>query len=212
MNGIDNMNISNSQALPPQQEGGQADIVETVRASDSPEARRFFVQAKARLFDIANWGNISEGITASFTLTDKYGSIKAGLPKVGDHIRINIPGPGSLAGEGYDWVRIEIVEEMGEQDWEFCFIKVRPSEDPAKKEGTAHFFESQATSTFIIRREGTLLVAEIHGRNEKPNTSSKWLTDNIRNLLVSTAATSGLAKIQWQKLAKGLLNFQLAMS
>ncbi len=210
LNGIDNMDISGSQAVPPQQEGGRADIVETLRASNIQEAKLFFVQVKDRLFDIANWGNISSGISASFALTDKDGNIKFRLPHAGDHIRINIPGPGTIGGEGYDWVRIEIVEQISEPDWEFCFIKVRPSEDPAEKEGTAHFFESQATSTFIIRREGTLLIAEIHGRNEKPNTGSKWLADIVRNLVVGTAATGGLAKIQWQKLAKGLLNFQQA--
>ena len=202
------MNTSDSRAVPAQQDGEQVDIVETTTASNNQEAKRFFAEAKDRLFDIHNWGNISEGISASFALTDKQGNIKNGLPKVGDHIRINIPGPGSSAGEGYDWVRIEIVEEISEPEWEFSIIKVRPAEDPVKMEGTAHFFANQATSSFIIKREGIFLAAEIHGRNEKPNTASKWLTDIIRNLIVGTAATSGFAKLQWQKLAKGLLNFQ----
>ena len=198
--------------VPPQQEGGQADIVETRKASNCPQAKSYFGQAKEKLYDIAHWDNFSEGMSASFALTDSNGVIKNGLPAVGDHIRINLPGPGSSAGRGYDWVRIEIVEEISEPDWEFCIIKVRPSEDPAKKEGTAHFFKSQATSSFIIKREGILLAVEIHGRNEKLNMGSSWLTDKIRNLVVGTAATSGFAKIQWQKLAKGLMDFQTARS
>lgn len=206
------MEISNSYAVPPQQNGGQADIIETIKASNISQAKFFFEQARDRLYDIANWSNVSEGISASFVLTDGYGIIKNGLPEVGDHIRINIPGPGSSAGGGYDWVRIEMVEEKSEPEREFCIIKVRPSEDPSKKEGTAHFFERQATSSFIVKREEILLAAEIHGRNEKPNTANKKLTDKIRNLVVSTAATGGLAKTQWQKLAKGLLDFQRARS
>ena len=196
-----------SYAVPPQQEGGQADIVETRKAPNSTQAKFFFNQARDRLYNIANWSNVSEGISASFALTDRDGIIKNGLPVVGDHIRINIPGPGSSVGEGYDWVRIEMVEEKSEPERESCVIKVRPSEDPSTKEGTAHFFEKQATSSFMVKRERMLLAVEIHGRNEKPNTDNKKLTDKIRNLLVSTAAKGGLAKIQWQKLAKGLLDF-----
>jgi len=100
------------------------------------------------------------------------------------------------------------VEEKSDPEREFCIIEVRPSDDPLKMEGTAHFFERRATSSFIVKREGVLLAAEIHGRNEMPNTDNRKLTDKIRNLAVSTAATVGLAKIQWQKLAKGLLDFQ----
>jgi hypothetical protein len=199
------MTISDSYPVPPQQEGGQADIVEKRKMSNIKQAKFFFDQAKDRLYDIGNWSSVSEGLSASFELTDRYGVIKNGLPAVGDHIRINIPGPGSSAGEGYDWVKIEMMEEKSEAEREFCIIRVRPSDDPSKKEGTAHFFESQATSSFIIKREGVLLAAEIHGRNEKPNTDNKKLTDKIRNLVVSTAAKRGLAKIQWQKLAKGIL-------
>ena len=202
------MVISDSRFVPPQQEGGKADIVETITAANTLQAKRLFVTARNRLFDIARWGNISEGISASFQLADKNGHIKNGLPQVGDHIRINVPGPGSSAGAGYDWVRIEIVQEANEPDKEFAVIKVRPSAAPEKQKGTAHFFDSAATSSFIVNREGRHISAEIHGRNEKPNTETEKVTDQIRNFVVGSAATSGFAKIQWQKLAKGLLNFQ----
>jgi hypothetical protein len=64
----------------------------------------------------------------------------------------------------------------------------------------------------MIIREGCVITAEIHGRNEEPNTETKKLPDKMRNLVVGTAATIGLAKIQWQKLAKGLLNFKTTSS
>ena len=85
-------------------------------------------------------------------------------------------------------------------------MKVRPSEDPVKKEGVAHFLQNQATSSFIVKRKDTIVTAEVHGRNEKPNTSAKKVTDKIRNALVGTAATTGISKIQWQKLVKGILD------
>ena len=202
------MKLSKTQAVPLQKEGQQVDITEKMEAFDTTEAKLLFAEAKSRLFNISDWESISEGISASFTLTDRFGQIKNGLPAVGDHVRINIPGPGSSAGGGYDWVRIELIQEGEESDQEFAIIKVRPSADPAKQEGIAHFFDSGATSSFIVKRVGRILYAEIHGRNEKPNTENKKLPDKIRNFVVSTAATIGIATIQWQKLAKGLLNFQ----
>ena len=196
-----------SNSIPPQREGVQADIIEMEIASDPQEAKLLFLKARERLFDIEHWGDISEGLSASFLLTDASGIRKEDFPEPGDHIRINIPGPGSEAGKGYDWVRVELVEDKrsAATDEEWSVMKVRPSEDPTNREGVAHFLENQATSSFVIRRKDNTVSAEVHGRNEKPNTSAKKITDKIRNALVGTAAAAGVGKIQWQKLAKGLL-------
>ncbi len=198
----------NSQPIPAQEEGTQVDIAGSIKASDSNEAKILYLQARDRLFDIANWSNISKGLSAEFVLTDQYGSPKKGIPAVHDHFRIDIPGPGTSAGEGFDWVRVEMVEDNKDPDTntEYTLIKVRPSEDPAKQEGVAHFLQEKATSSFIVKREGNLITAAVHGRNEKPNTESKKLTDKIRNTVIGTAAVIGIAAIQWQKLVKGLLN------
>ncbi len=196
-----------SNSIPPQRKGMQADIIEMEIASDPQEAKLLFLKARERLFDIAHWGDISEGLSASFMLTDASGIRTEDFPKPGDHIRINIPGPGSVAGEGYDWVRVELVEDKRSvaTDEEWSVMKVRPSEDPGKREGVAHFLENQATSSFVVRRKDNTVSAEVHGRNEKPNTGAKKITDKIRNALVGSAAAAGVGKIQWQKLAKGLL-------
>lgn len=202
------MAIQNSQVIPPQEEGKQVDIVETIKASNSEEAKLIFRQVRQRLFDISNWSQISEGISAFFLLTDQYGKEKQGIPAKGDYFRIDIPGPGASAGEGYDWVRVEMIDDNPAPDnkTEWAIIKVRPSEDPATKEGVAHFFDEEATSSFIVKREDDLIIAEVHGRNEKPNTSAENLPDKIRNAVVGIGAVAGFAKVQWQKLVKGLLN------
>ena len=202
------MVIENSQAIPPQEEGKQVDIVETIKASNNEEAKLIFRQARQRLFDISNWSQISEGISASFLLIDQYGKEKQGMPAKGDYFRIDIPGPGASAGEGYDWVSVEMIDDHPAPDnkTEWAIIKVRPSEDPATKEGVAHFFDDEATSSFVVKREDDLISAEVHGRNEKPNTSAENLPDKIRNAVVGIGAVAGFAKIQWQKLVKGLLN------
>src|SRR5687768_18515305 len=108
---LQNMANPNTRTIPSQEEGTQADIIETIKASDPQEAKLLFLKARERLFDVARWGNISEGISASFVLTDNNGKSKDGFPETGDHIRIDIPGPGSSAGEGYDWVKVEMRSE-----------------------------------------------------------------------------------------------------
>lgn len=202
------MTAKDSKAIPPQKEGKQVDIVEKIKASNPEEARSLFIKSKKKLFDVNHWSDISEGLSASFVLTDQYGTPKNGIPVAGDHFRINIPGPGSSAGGGYDWVRVEMAEDHSdpEADCEWALIKVRPSEDPSKKEGVAHFLEEKATSSFIVKRENNNLTAGVHGRNEKPNTEAEKLSDKVRNTVIGIGAVAGFAKIQWEKLVKGLLN------
>lgn len=203
-----NMANKDSKPIPSQEEGKQVDIIEKANASNAEEAKSLFIQSKKRLFDIDSWSDISEGLSASFVLTDQHGKQKKGIPVAGDHFRIDIPGPGSSAGSGYDWVRVELVEDDRdpEVDCEWALIRVRPSEDPAKKEGVAHFLEEKATSSFIVRRENNIITAEVHGRNEKPNTHAEKLSDKVRNAVIGSGAVAGFAKIQWEKLAKGLLH------
>lgn len=199
---------SSSTDVPQQREGDQADIVETVTTPGEEQAKEVFKNARQRLLDVSNWGVISKGISAEFLLTDNLGQPKEGKPEPGDHFRINIPGPGSKAGEGYDWVRVETVEdETGDSgSSESIMIKVRPSGHPEKKEGVAHFLDPAATSSFIVRRHKEMISAEVHGRNEKPNTHTETIPDKIRNAVVGTTASKFAGKIQWKKLVKGLLD------
>ncbi|MFC0772640.1 hypothetical protein [Terrimonas alba] len=204
------MSTIRSQKIPAQHHGEEADIIETVQAATEEDARQIFRAARQRLFDVSHWENISKGISASFVLTDQSGRPKQGVPAPGDHFRINIPGPGSAAGSGYDWVKVELVEDNSDaaSPSESALIKVRPAEDPVKQEGIAHFLDKEATSSFIVKRENKLVTAAVHGRNEKPNTAAEKITDKIRNAVVGTAAVKGIAKIQWQKLVTGLLNIR----
>lgn len=196
--------------VPPQEVGEKTDIEAHVEAADRGEAHKIFAEAKKRLLDVNHWSDISRGISASFVLTDCRGTIKKCSPQVGDYLRIDIPGPGTAAGDGFDWVRIELIEEepdcLGQK--EFVVMRVRPAPQPEKKKPIAHFFEPDATSSFIVKREGRRITAEVHGRNEKSNSQSESLADSIRNTVVSMGAQAGLSKIQWEKLVKGILNIQ----
>jgi len=201
------MDTNSENKIPDQHAGAQSDIVEEWTLPTSAKATDIYEKAKQRLLAINEWNSISEGISAVFKLTDQQGAIKQSSPVEGDHIRIDVPGPGSSAGEGYDWVQIEKIEESNSSsDTASFLLRVRPAADPQKKEGTAHFFTQSATSSFMVRRSGNTVSAEVHGRNEEANTGNDKLTDKIRNMLIGTGAKAGLAIIQWKKLVKGILN------
>lgn len=201
---------TNSQThIPDQKEGGYSDVVETVEAADIPAAKKLFREARQRMLDVNNWNEISSGISAQFQLTDLLGVEKDGIPDVGDHFQIAIPGPGLKSGEGFDWVEVELLDDktlLAEN--EECFtMRVRPANDPrTDNDEVAHFFDRTATSSFMVRREGNTVFAEVHGRNEKLNTDTEAVSDKVRNTLVGIGAIAGVAEMQWKKLAKGVLS------
>jgi hypothetical protein len=194
--------------IPTQQTGDQSDTVEEKKLATEEEAKAIFLQAKQRLLDINHWEDISKGISATFNLTDHFGNLKNGAPQPGDYFKIDIPGPGPKAGEGYDWVKVEAIEDYSAPDaqQESTSILVRPSHDPRMDEGTAHFFDNKATSSFVVKREKNIVSARIHGRNESSNTAAKSISDNLRNAVIKVAAAAGFSAIQWKKLAKGLID------
>src|SRR5690606_25373642 len=126
------------------------------------------------------------------------GKEKEGVPAIGNYFRINIPGPGSPAGDGYDWVRVEKIEDeiAPDAEQESFTIQVRPAPNPKKREETAHFFDSGATSSFVVNRKDRTVSAAVFGRNEKPNTKSRSLPDKIRNAVVGKSAQAGFSDIQ----------------
>lgn len=182
--------------------GSATDITESSSFTSESDALNAFAEAKKRLNDINNWNSLCGTVTSIFTLTDQGAKQKTKKPQVGDYIKIDIPAPGPSSGDGYDWVRIE---EILEEEQIFA-IKVRPVCSPENKDSSvAHFFKDSATSSFIIRKEGLSVFAEVHGRNEVPNTDTEKTTDKIRNAAVGGSAIAGFSSFQWKQLVKGLL-------
>ena len=194
--------------IPEQKEGSQSNIEESIEADNEEQAKKIFVQAKNRLLSVNCWKEISGDISASFTLTNEQGNRLTREAQPGDYLKIDIPGPGSKTGEGYDWVKVEAVENKpaNSSSDEGCVMRVRPSANPTDNDDkVAHFFDENATSNFIVEREGRIVRAKIYGRNEKPNTDTHKPLDNLRNAVIGGTAASGLSFVQWKKLAKGLI-------
>lgn len=192
-------------AVPKQQQGSKIDVVSQREFTSETDAELVFDRAVQRLLSVNKWDDYA-GMSA-FQLHDADGVRVHRKASEGDYIRIDIPGPGSKAGKGFDWVRVEEVEDSIKPAEAWVALRVRPCAHPqSNEEDTAHFLKDEATSTFIIRKVGLTVYAEEHGRNEVPNTENVGLYDKGRNLVVGLAAKLGLSYPQWKLLVDGLLS------
>ncbi|HWA35584.1 MAG TPA: hypothetical protein VG737_15690, partial [Cyclobacteriaceae bacterium] len=181
----------------------------SIKFSSEKEAAEKFQSTANRLLNVNEWHHFAGKLSADFRLTDKKGHSVNRLASLGDYFRINIPGPGPETGQGYDWVKIESIDDHRDPtgESEEVSFRVRPASSPLDGEkDTAHFFSDQATSTFSVVRKKRTIKASVHGRNESPNVKTRSATDKVRNALIATGAITGLAKIQWKKLIKGILD------
>lgn len=198
-----------STAVPKQNEGGQMDITANIALDSIEDAKTFYQIAKQRLLAVYNWHEVCAVPVSTFMLTDPQGKEIKRPAQEGDYLKIDIPGPGTSTGDGYDWVKVENLQEEHLNHSDIISITVRPAANPLnQKDDTAHFFKDTATSTFQIKRIGKEVYAEVHGRNELANTDTGQMTDNIRNTLVGWSAKIGLSAPQWKSLVTGLIKKQ----
>jgi hypothetical protein len=200
------MSNPEGEIVPDQQLGAEKNIIHKVQALDQNDAQRLFLTARNRLVDVNHWDDYSA--LGQFQLVDSDGNELFRTAEIGDYFRINIKAPGLIAGSGYDWVRIEAIADHSDVEGyeEHMAMRVRPAQNPLdEKDETAHFFSDESTSTFLVKREGTVVTASVFGRNEVPNTSASNIIDKVRNQVVAATAIAGLSNIQWRSLVTGLL-------
>lgn len=183
--------------VPEQREGRSIDVEESVALNSQEEATAFFEIVAARLLDVNKWSEIAGTISADFKLVDSSRIEMEGAAKEGNLIRIDIPGPGPKAGDGYDWVEIEKIDVVDSGTDRSLSMRVRPT--------IAHFYSPESTSTFTVTLQNNTVTAGIYDRNTKPNTSADNLQDKIRDSAVGAAAVTAFSKLQWKNLAVGLL-------
>jgi len=197
--------------IPEQKEGGYSDNKFNVTCSSIEEAMHLYTIARRNLLAVNNWRNICDmRLSADFSLCDEHGKPVNRFPRENDFIRVDIPGPGRQEGEGYDWVQIEEIGNQTSliQEKEICFVRVRPASDPTSNvEETAHFFTADANSIFMVWRDHEKVTAEIHGRNEQPNTNTENKMDNIRNSITANLAIAKFSDIQWKELCKAFITY-----
>ncbi|MBK0381041.1 hypothetical protein [Mucilaginibacter segetis] len=197
--------------LPKQETGRQTDFTHEQKLEDVEAAHQAFVVSAGRLLSVNNWHAYAGAGSAKFTLCNNQGQEVEVMAEEGFFFSINLPGPGSDAGDGQEWVMIEklISEGSAHTAEEYVLMTVRPVPDPRKADETiAHFFKDVSTSTFIVRRDGLTVSAGAHGRNETPNNGDVDLHDKIRNTAIALMARVGLSGPQWQKLVNGLIDYK----
>lgn len=193
--------------IPVQVKGKQMDIRESRHYGTQEEVVKAYHSARNRLLSINQWHDFAGTTSASFELFDALGHKINRFPKIGDYVRIDIPGPGSVIGSGYDWVKVTQLEDRSE-DY-YTLITLQPSIPPAnirKRDEVAHFFKPTASTNIEIKVQHLSLQVNYFGRNEETNNTSDLLVENIRNSLIGFGAKLGFSYPQWKKLVAGLLD------
>lgn len=192
--------------VPVQRTGIQKDTIESVSLESPESARDFFQVARRRLLDVNHWHDRCAGPSSTFTLHDAQGQRVERPAEVGDYFEIILPGPGPVAGDGADWVRIEAIDEQHDETHDVTSVRVRPAPSPRNAQpDVAHFLSDSATSTFVVTRTGSTVSADVHGRNEVPNSDAERVIDTVRNVATAIGAFLGLADVQWGALVKALV-------
>ncbi len=196
-------------ALVPENTTGKQISLEQERTDNTADiANNTFKRAAKRLLNFDIWNELCGVASASFKIFGNDGKPVNRLATVNDFIRINIPGPGTVSGGGYDWVIIEKLVDGSSPDaqTEHFLLQVRPCSPPfGTTEPVSHFLTERSTSTFILSRKDMTTTAYYFGRNEEMNNEIPNVLDKIRNTAVAFGSFSGIAKAQWGSLLKGVL-------
>lgn len=193
--------------IPVQYTGEETETSAERQAANEQAAIAIFERAVSRLQNINEWGNLCGALSSDFQLVDKLGEEIDATASAGMYVRIDIPGPGNSVGKGYDWVLLEQMEDVQlNEHQQVFFIRARPTGHPLQKHaGTAHFLKEEATSSFVITRDGEEVTATVYGRNEVPNTDVDETKDKIRNAVIGVGGAIGISKLQWKALVKSLI-------
>jgi hypothetical protein len=192
--------------IPQNKEGKKITASSSAHFGNHDEAAAFYQTARERLLSVGNWHQLAGRLSPEFMLTDEQGNEVNRIPREGDYFRIDIPGPGSQAGEGYDWARVEGVNEVNQGATQSMAIMVRPASNPKNDDPqVAHFLSGKSSSTFMVALENNLVTASIYDRNIEANEETKKPVDKLRNALAGFGAKHGFSKWQWQTLTDAIV-------
>src|SRR5690606_39277941 len=91
--------------VPRHEKGGFHDTESTAKTSAKLVDVKFEI-LKERFLDVNSWKENSAVGASEFKLFSKNGQPANRRPEIGDKIRINIPGPGGIQTDSYDWVDV----------------------------------------------------------------------------------------------------------
>lgn len=193
--------------IPENVNGKAVDLDHQAFENTIESAEKTFARACARLLNPTVWHLFSGDLNAKFKIHSSDNLSDRKLIDVLDYLEIDITGPDLQAAGGYDWVQVEMMEKNTEPNCdESLSLRLRASKNPTTNDTTvAHFFTGHATSTFIIKRNGNIVSASYHGRNEMPNKEDNSPIDTPGNNAMAIEAKAGLSNLQWDALIRGFL-------
>lgn len=93
-----------------------------------------FDTACVRLLDPGHRAALAGNEKEIFVLFDQHGENPNRLLQVGEFLRVDLPGPGTSVGEGFDWMQVTKLDKQRNEDGteEFLVITMHPSHPPKK--------------------------------------------------------------------------------
>ena len=192
--------------IPSQSFGGFHDTVSMFFSESLEVANEYYKILEARIKAVNVWETYSDQVKAGFALLGVGTCESTADLEIGNFIRIDIPGIGNPSGGGYDWTKIVEIQKGDDADYPFFLFTVKPcSAFGEPEQPIAHFYTEDASNTFIVRKVGTCIYAEVHGRNELENSTNGPLIDNLRNKAVAVGSKLGLGNLNWLGFTESLV-------
>lgn len=191
--------------MPEQVTGKQVDIQRERKFLNMQSAQAGFKAARKRLLNVNKWHYIAGCNSSRFVLQDGIERKIKHAPSIGDFVKIDIPGPGPIFGEGFDWVVVSEIVDKPQEGYVMIRLQPSPLAFDMDKSKVAHFFMEFSSTTLIIKVSGDLLTVSYHGRNEVINTDNDNFIDNVRNYVVGLGAKLGISYPQWENLVEGII-------
>ena len=116
--------------VPTQTTGEEIEAGASVKLKDNNEAKVFYEKVKVRLLNVNAWHKVAGIVSATFKVLNQSGKEVNRNVQKGDYFKINIPGPGSKEGDGYDWVQVEELKETAKEEMQSIAFRVRPCSNP----------------------------------------------------------------------------------
>lgn len=169
--------------------------------ADFSEAEETFSRLREKLFRIEKW-NPESGFS-SFKLFDARGkALGDKAATVGDFVEITLPGSGKS-----DWVKITDINDAPDEIVLTVQPSLNPTEKPADKNTTSHFFTPDSTNNFCLQQHENRLNFYVIGLGEKSNTGdTKNALESLRNLATANLGRYlGIQKAQWKTFCENFL-------
>ncbi len=113
--------------IPENSKGKATSAEQPISLRNVDEAKPAFKIACGRMHNVNSWHKPAGFGSAKFSVMDTHGINVERPVQLSDYLQIDIPGPEPAAGDGYDWVQVEALENKADADLEqeSCGMRVR---------------------------------------------------------------------------------------